>query len=243
MHRTAGLLLLWVAMLPESAPAQGVRGSLVLTTDYVQRGLSQSDGQLAVQGSLTWWHPTGWYGGVWASNIDSANRYFYGPYADSANAEVDLFAGHARHLSSDWLLDLKAVGYLYPNDPAPVSYNYLELGAGLTWRERWRASLAYTPSTTWLARARGTRSRPAFSGELSLQQPVSAWLTWIVGVGYREMIANDVPGYVYGSTSLALQLDRMNFEVGHFVTDAHAEQLFGARLAGSRTVFTVSFTF
>ncbi len=74
------------------AHADNWRGSLGLTSDYVHRGVSQSEGNPAVQGSLAYWHPTGWYGGAWGSNVDNWG---------TADLEVDLFLGYGRRLGGD----------------------------------------------------------------------------------------------------------------------------------------------
>lgn len=42
-----------------------------LFSDYWSRGISQTQGDPAVQGSATLIHSSGLYGGVWSSNVDS----------------------------------------------------------------------------------------------------------------------------------------------------------------------------
>lgn len=233
------LLLVLALVVADTGPAhaEGWRGSVVLTTDYVQRGVSQTDGDPALQGSVAYWNPTGWYAGVWASTVDTARRYYA---VHGAQAEVNAFLGYGRRLTPDWVIDIKAVHYLYLNDPAPVKYDYNELAASLAWRERWYASLTVSPDATQLARNGGVRNRTAWAGELSLQQPLSPWLTWMLGAGYYDIPSAEIAGYFYGSTSLALQLRRVTLELGHFRTSTAAARLFGAGLAGDRTVLTLS---
>ncbi len=156
----AGLAVACLCVATVGRAADGVHGTAAVTTDYVHRGVSQSDGRSAWQGSLTYWHPTGAYGGVWASTLRTSNPYVYPASAgsDGADLELDLFAGYGRPIGTDWTLDVKAIGYLYPDDPAPVSYDYLELSVGASWRQRWYATLAYAPRTTWVARSGGGRA-------------------------------------------------------------------------------------
>ena len=220
--------------------AEGWSGSLAVTTDYIERGVSQSDGDPALQGSIAFWHPTGWYAGAWASNGDTPRRY----YASSGtHAELNLFAGYTLRPESDWVLDAHAVRYLYPNDPAPVSYNYNELTLSAAWRGRLYASLSVSPDTTVYSQAGWARNRTATTLELSMQQPLSRWLTLIAGVGRHDVATTPNVGYYYGSASLALQLRRITLEVGEYVTSGEARRLFGSRLAGTRTVGTVSVSF
>ena len=232
-------LLVLVLVLAAAGPAyaEGWRGSVVLTSDYVQHGVSQTNGDPAVQASVAYWYPTGWYGGLWASTVDTARRYYA---VDGAQAEVNAFLGYGRRITPDWVIDIKAVHYLYVNDPAPVKYDYNELALSMAWREQLYASLAVSPDSTQLARTGRVHNRPAWSAELSLQQPVSHWLTWMLGAGYYNMPDAQVSGYFYGSTSLALQLRRVTLELGHFRTSSAATRLFGAELAGERTVLTAT---
>jgi uncharacterized protein (TIGR02001 family) len=225
--------------------ADGLQGSAALTTDYVHRGISQSDGGPAVQGSLTWWHPTGFYVGAWASSVDTANPYVYPQAAGShgAQVELDLYAGYGKPVGTDWALDLKAIGYLYPDDPAPVNYNYLEFSAGAVWRQRWYATVAVAPRTSWIARAGRGRDWTSVDAELAWQQPLSGWVSVMAGAGYRELIAPGRSGYLYGSLSLALQLRRASLEFGWFTTDSTARWLFGDRIAGSRAALTATVSF
>src|SRR5688500_1020999 len=71
-------------------------GSLALTSDYVQQGLSQTRGEPALQGGLRAQLDEQWAVGTWASAID---RYA-GP---GANLEIDLYAARAWRLTPEWV--------------------------------------------------------------------------------------------------------------------------------------------
>jgi uncharacterized protein (TIGR02001 family) len=73
-------------------------GNLSLTSDYVFRGVSQSEGQLAVQGGFDVAHKSGLSAGVWASSVSSAK----------GSLEVDLYANYGFKLGA---VDL-SVGYI-----------------------------------------------------------------------------------------------------------------------------------
>jgi len=238
--RAVPVLLLGLCPWAVTAAADGLRGSLVLTSDYVQRGVSQTGGNPALQGSLAYWHPTGWYGGAWASTVETARRY-YSP--GGTRAEVNLFVGFGARVSQDWFLDAKAVRYLYPHDPAPVSYEYNEYSLSAAWRDRLYASVAVAPGTTVFARTGGVRNHTAMAAELSWQQPLTAWFTGVLGVGYHEVSRPPVPGYYFGAAGLTMQLHRVSFELMHFRTSSAGIDLFGRDLAGPRTVLTASYSF
>ena len=242
----AALLGLGVGVCPA---ADGLQGTLGFTTDYVHRGVSQSAGRAAPQASLTYWHPTGTYGGAWASRVErpvGAPGYGYPP-GSRTSVELDLYLGFGTRLDADWMVDYKAVAYLFHGDRAPVGYDYVEVAVATAWRERLFATVAFTPRTTWAAYGGGARSEAALVGELALQVPVSRWLTGTLGVGQRRFDAAGPQGsrlhYEYASASLALQLHRLGLEVGHYTTDGRARRLFGEKLAGRRTVLTATVNF
>ena len=77
-------------------------GSLAVTSDYVQQGLSQTRGEPALQGGVRAQFDERWTVGTWASGID---RYA-GP---SANLEIDLYAGRAFRITPEWIASLTAM--------------------------------------------------------------------------------------------------------------------------------------
>lgn len=80
--------------------------SVALTTDYVFRGLSQTDEGPAISGSFDCSYKM-FYVGVWASNID-----FNIPGAE-ADIEVDLYGG-VKGKVGQFELDLGVIYYAYP---------------------------------------------------------------------------------------------------------------------------------
>lgn len=241
-RKSLGLLLLLLSAMGPAHADERWQGALTLTSDYIHRGISRSSGDPALQGSITYWNPTGWYVGAWGSQIDTRDAP-HGYYTESADLELNVFAGLSRRLGNDWVVDLRAVRYWFPDDPAPVNYDYFELGVSVSWSERIYASLAISPGTRWLTYTGGGRDRPAYDVGLGVQQPLFSWLTLIVGSGYHEWLSQAAAGYLYGSASLILQWRRCSFELGYYATDGQARRLFGDPLAGDRTVFTASVSF
>src|SRR5690606_10986980 len=99
-----------------SASAEGVvSASVALTSDYVFRGVSLSDGP-AVQGGFNY-SADSWYAGVWGSNVVEG-------------LELDVYVGFTPTTGPiEW--DLGVIGYLYPDaDDDIAEYDYFELMAG-----------------------------------------------------------------------------------------------------------------
>ena len=91
-----------------------VTGNVAFVTDYRFRGLSQSSGDPAIQGSINLNHNSGFYAGVWASSTDFA---VVGPAADAVygNQEIDLYAGWTGSLGSGVTADAGLLYYAYPS--------------------------------------------------------------------------------------------------------------------------------
>ncbi|WP_313402184.1 TorF family putative porin [Stenotrophomonas sp.] len=97
-----------------------------VTTDYVFRGVSQTDNGPAFQAGATYTAPFGLYVGVWGSNVDFGDG---GP-----NFEVDYNIGWSKDLSDSWNLDLGVNRYTYEGASSGYgNINYNEYLAKVTW--------------------------------------------------------------------------------------------------------------
>jgi uncharacterized protein (TIGR02001 family) len=100
------------ALADETAPPGEftVTGNVALVTDYRFRGLSQSNGDPAVQGGINVNHASGLYVGAWSSSID-----FPGPLGDVyGSQELDLFGGWTGSVGSGVIADVGLLYYAYP---------------------------------------------------------------------------------------------------------------------------------
>jgi uncharacterized protein (TIGR02001 family) len=90
------------------APAITINGSATVVSDYKFRGISQTDGNFAVQGGLTVSHSSGFYVSVWGSSIDD-----YVTVHGTAHQEIDLIAGYKTTFGGA-TFDIGALYYVYP---------------------------------------------------------------------------------------------------------------------------------
>ena len=90
-----------------STPPITVSGSAALVSEYRFRGISQSDGKIAVQGSITVAHASGFYVSTWGSNLGGFGTY------GGANLELDLIGGY-KHTFGKTTLDGGLLYYVYP---------------------------------------------------------------------------------------------------------------------------------
>ena len=93
-------------------------GSLTLTSDYLFRGISQTDEGMALQGGLTLTDDSGFYLATWGSNITFGQ----------GSMELDILAGWTGKLSEEWTTDVGIMQYRYPNgDNDTDQFNFVEL--------------------------------------------------------------------------------------------------------------------
>lgn len=124
MKKILGLAMLASAASAGVASAE-VTASVTFASDYVFRGISQTDGGAAIQGSLDWSNDL-FYAGMWGSNVN------FGATApdELASMELDLYAGFTPTTGPvDW--DIGVVGYFYPNADDELAGGELDYYEGI----------------------------------------------------------------------------------------------------------------
>jgi len=118
------LTILSTALLisPVVADNGAVSANVNLTTDYVWRGVSQTNENPAIQGGFDFSNENGLYIGTWGSNVD---------FGDVENLELDVYAGWATELNSGLGVDFGIIQYLYFDDSGDIDFN--EIYAGLSY--------------------------------------------------------------------------------------------------------------
>jgi len=115
-------LLATAALLSALSPLASAEVSVTgtLTSDYVFRGISQTDGSPAVQVGLDYEHESGFFAGTWASNVD---------FGDDANGEIDFFAGYFGEINDTLSYDFSYTYYTYTGYSSADDSNYGEFVA------------------------------------------------------------------------------------------------------------------
>jgi len=134
------LLAALLACVALPAHAVEFSGYLTLTTDYVWRGVTQSDGDPAAQlgGEVSF--RSGIYAGLWGSTIDIDNGG-----GRQRDFELNYYVGFSHDLSRRWIVGLNVVAYNYPGQEGPIDYNYEEVGVSLNFDDRAWLEYAYSP--------------------------------------------------------------------------------------------------
>ena len=99
---------------PAAAPASPhtFTGNVMLASEYLYRGIAQTNGKAAIQGGFDYSHASGIYLGAWGSNISWLSDA--GP-GISAPVELDVYGGYKNSFAGgDWNYDVGVLTYNYP---------------------------------------------------------------------------------------------------------------------------------
>ncbi len=104
------------------------------TSDYIFDGISQTQGDPALQVSLDYSHESGAYAGIWTSNVEYA-----GPDEDQ---EVDYYVGYYRE-NGDFNYDISWLRYTYIGITDANNFDYNEVSLRLGYKntavQAWRS--------------------------------------------------------------------------------------------------------
>lgn len=108
-----------LALASSLAHAGNIDANLGVASEYVFRGVSQTNGNAAVSGGLDWSQDM-YYAGTWLSSVDDGTG--------NAGTEVDIYGG-----VNVGNFDLGAIAYIFPADTEVRNSKVLELYAGTTY--------------------------------------------------------------------------------------------------------------
>lgn len=124
MKNSKYILLFFLMSLGSQTHAYAASGNLTVISDYVFRGITQSDEKPALQSSISIGEATGAYGSLWASNVDFND-------GGKADFEIDASGGYKWAIDA-MTLDIGAIYYAYPGPNKELDYDYAEAKLGLS---------------------------------------------------------------------------------------------------------------
>lgn len=181
-----------------------VSGYVTLTSDYRQRGLSESRGKPSLEIGGDFQHRSGFFAGAWAARIetspddgdDTVGRY-----------KAAYYAGYTRRISR-WSWTASAARYAYPGSGTTIDYDYDELSATVAYRDRVFATASYvgdlfSQANGWYGEIGLVFPLPkglelgATLGRLDASRPALDYTHWNAGVSrtFARRIAVDVRRY------------------------------------------------
>lgn len=210
--------------------AKDISGSLAVTTNYLWRGISQTNNDPAIQGDLTYnIAGSDFYVTIFGSNVK------FGEEESRAHVEFDYTLGVAHDFNDDWGFDLHGVQYTYPgaNDnnyvegEASLRYKIITVGLDGT------NNVYNTQTTSWYPFVKAD-----YDVSKVLHHPIFKDVYVGGHFGYSKRDA-DVDGGSYYDYCLHIvkKFAGLDFELGW--TNTHGRNV-GDDLSGSKIYFTVT---
>lgn len=209
--------------------------SLAWTSDYVFRGVSQSDHRPALQGGV---HVglEQWLIGAWASTVRLL--------PESRSTEINLYLGRQAALTQDLGFEWSWVHYTYADDPRPISYTYDELSAALNWLDAWLLRLSWSPNTTLIALPYGVKTQQqTLAIEMGYRQALPLHFDLVLGAGYYDPLEQHDGGYGFGNAGIHRQWGSLRAELNWFWAQNTSRRAYNPGPAGGPWVFTLIWEF
>ena len=196
--------------------------SITGTSDYVFRGITQTDNDPTLQGAINIGYGI-FYAGVWGSGLD------FDAVANDAQVELDWYGG----IKPTWgplTFDFGIIYYSYPGENFTPEFNdvaYIEYKAGVSGSPVTNltlgATVSYSPDYTvetgevWTVEGTAAYTfhavgpfTPTVSGTVGYQEGQDAfYATW-----------NGFDSYTYWNAGLALAVEKLTFDFRYWDTDA-----------------------
>ncbi len=233
-----GLVVLGVAAQAEEKSP--VSGNVALTTDYVFRGISQTQEEPAIQGGFDYAHKSGFYAGLWGSNVNFGESDAVVKPADRAQLELDVYAGFVGKFKEKGSWDVGAIYYAYPGAASRLDYDYAEIYGKIGY-DFGKAALQFAVNYTDEYFA---ESGTATYYQLNLSVPLPADFGLAFHVGRQEIdeeLKFGTPDYTDYKIGVSKEIKGIGLALDYYDTDLSKAECFGgAELCDGRAVFTVS---
>jgi uncharacterized protein (TIGR02001 family) len=201
-------------------------GLVTLTTEYIYRGMTLSDGDPAIQAGVDYEHDSGLFAGIWASSMDVITP------VSERKRELDFYAGYISSPDAPLSATVTALYYTYPGQTGARRYDYIELLLSGTWRERHTLEFGYTDDLYGL-------DRIARHWELRSEWPVAN--AWVISGAFGGNDLSDAGSgrFLYWHLGASARYERLTFDLRWH--DAERPEGFASTYyADSRFVLSIS---
>jgi uncharacterized protein (TIGR02001 family) len=245
---------------PAPAPAWTTTGNAALVSDYLFRGISQTQHRPTWQVTLEVAHQSGAYFGTFGSGVSHA------AYANGSGSEIDLYGGWRQSLSETSGIDLGLVTYWYPGaqyvggDGARIRFHTQELKAAYNW-SAFNVTGWVSPTRTWFGFAydpmTGQRRNTAGSNyvELNWNPALADGLTLNLHAGTQHFKGISAYNFVDAKLGVTWAIERwaLAAAVSHNTGDVYKNGTpiwvffdadgTGRNVAGTRALLSASYSF
>lgn len=231
------------AQAAKPASPHTVTGNVTLASEYIFRGIGQTNREPAIQGGIDYAHASGLYAGLWASNLS----FFSDGRTDvSSSIEVDFYGGY-KGAVGPVSYDVGVLQYYYPGTYPSTNYtdpDTLEVYAGLGWK--W-FTLKYSHA---LSNAFGTAdSKHSTYVDLTGNLDIGHGITLTGHVGHQKIKNFSAASYTDWKVGVAKEMVGLTWGLAYIDTNAKGapgepyNNAFGKDLGKDRFLATVGKTF
>lgn len=206
-------------------------GYVALRSDYVKRGVSQSDSGPAAQLGIDLVFDNGFFAGAWGSTTDIDN----GP-TRHRDKETNFYAGYSRDISDLWSITGHIVAYRYPGQTGGIDYGYEEYSAGVSYDNRLWLEYSHTPDLY-------TTGRSARNVDLYYELLETG--RWALGGGGGYSDASDLTGdtYWYWNLGMTGSFRFVDIDIRFHDTSGWVRIISSPDRADPRAALTIRFPF
>ena len=246
----SALALAWASPARGQSDSAPVGGNLAVTSDYIYRGVSQSDGHGALQADLHASSAGGLFAGIWASTRD-------GDLQPGTDGEIQLYLGQHFSLGGEWSATVSGRADYFVVGTPTHSDDHQEISAELAWLDRYTLSLTWIPNAVRYYYAAFAEQYYIYRTPAVVADAAGQWLLreellggrlyLTAAVGYYYASRPDrgpLPAvdYLFGNAGFALEWRRWRVDVGYFAAQEQAAELFPYPVA-KRIAGTISWQF
>jgi uncharacterized protein (TIGR02001 family) len=235
-------------------PEFTINGTATLVSDYRFRGISQTDKNFAMQGSLTLTHKSGLYASVWGSSVDD-----YVTISGQSHQELDFIVGYKKTVKGT-TFDIGALYYVYPKTKLAgdlSSSNFIEPYADIAHTfgpVTAKATINWSPKQKALALDQGAtgllpaKSNVYLAGDLSASIPktpigLSAHYGHTFGPSWLATDINGKKGYNDWNIGATLTWKAITLGIQYVDSDADFRSLTNKRVSKAGVVGSIGVSF
>ena len=214
---------------PPAAAASDLTGIVSLTSEYIYRGLNQSDGDPAIQFGLDYAFDSGMFVGAWTSTIDIRGA------TSERDIELDYYLGYHYESKAQLAATLTVLHYTYPGQIGARSYDYDEVLLMASWRERYSIEFGYTNNYYGLDR---------ITRHWELRSDWSVANVWVISaaLGRNDLSSVGISRYLHWDVGASARFSRVVLDLRWY--DNEPVRGFAASLAaGPQLVVSISAAF
>jgi len=214
-----------------SSSAAEPSGYVVLTTDYVFRGVTQSNGNPALQLGGDVAFDSGIYLGAWGSTIDIDNGS-----GRQRDFEIIYYLGYRHDLSQAFSIGGNLLAYTYPGAQGDVDYDYQEVALFVNFLDRVWLEYSYSPDIY-------SSGQSTNNFELFTEWPLSNEFSLGAGLGYYDVSNLSGDSYYYWQLGVSRPIGRIELDLRYHDTSRWVPVVSNAKRAGARYVLSARLQF